>query len=956
MSCRTKPDSCLGCALYDHGTDFSQVEGRCSLGVAIVAEASGEGEAREQLPLRPWAPSGAILERTLRRLSYSRDQFAVTNILRCRPRANLLDGMPYEQSAIRHCQPNLLAMLRQFRPKVIITLGNLPFRSITGISGKQRSISHLRGYVFRALPEFCAAAGDPNLVVVPTFHPAFLRRGAIHLTGVLARDIQRAVNIRAGKDTSFILDMPVDEFDPECMSAWLAQHNLRYQTHPTLRDLDLFCRDVKARSDAWQALSPDAQRASLLALSYDLETRESKDLDEDASDGFTDTQIQLVQFSIEPRSGIAMSWSDDFIRATRWLLKLPLPKVGHNVFLFDNRVLRAVGKRDFNNRDYFYPNGTINDTLQQFHFWQPDLPAHLQAASSFVQFEFPWKHLSGTNLPFYGVCDTDAALRVYQMMRKTMAERGIWDDPQPGRNALGYVNQVEALRPILADMEDRGFPVDDARRLALDAEFAQAQKESLAELDASFPNDIRKLHPKTGYKGVPPQVKPLLAAGQTPAEIATQVFYDSSDANGTPGDSYRYELRSFEDLVFDEQSRIIATAVERWCRVYQFSPNSSQQLLAYIKHKRHVVPTKKTGEDTTGKKELERLADKHKDNFYRKVIECRELGKMRGTFIEGFKPRKEDGRVHTTFTFDTATGQLSSRSPVNFQNVPKHGRLAKPIRSMFVDAGGKKVVEWDFKSYHVLTTGFEAKSKAYMRMARLDMHSFVAWHFLKLPGADGLFDLPDDELAAKLKWLKSDEKRKYVRDNQCKRAILGLGYGMGVRKLYDMNREYFENEGQARKLQQVIKALFPEVFRWQNQVRDLAHRQQYLRNRFGMIRWFYEVYSPDGRGGWKPGEQSEQAIAFLPASNAFGNIREAMKELQRRGLCEKWEMVNTVHDSLVFLVDPVQMDSHLTDVYDVLHAPSKVLIDPEMAPNGLVVDVEVSVGDNWGEMKAVEYP
>jgi hypothetical protein len=280
--------------------------------------------------------------------------------------------------------------------------------------------------------------------------------------------------------------------------------------------------------------------------------------------------------------------------------------------------------------------------------------------------------------------------------------------------------------------------------------------------------------------------------------------------------------------------------------------------------------------------------------------------------------------------------------------------LANPIREMFRDTGGKLLVEWDKKSYHIMTTGWCARDKQYMRMARLDMHSFVTWHFLRLPGADGLFDLPDDELAAKLKWLKSDEKRKHVRDFQVKHATLGVGYGMGVNKLYDMNREYFDSLAQAKALRGMLEGLFPKVFHWQDRIKELAHRQGYLLNDFGAIRWFYEVIAPDGRGAWKPGDQAEEAVAFLPASLAFGDMRELMKEVARRGLDEKWEQVNTVHDSLVYLVEPSRLEEHCAEMYPVLSAPSKVLVDPDLAPGGLVVDVDCMAGANWAEMKEVE--
>lgn len=1293
----------------------------------------------------------------------------------CRPKDNFLDGAPWEDAAIHQCKPNLLQAISKFKPRVLLALGNVPFRNLTGIRGTQRSISHMRGYVFRALPEYCQAAGIRDLLVVPTFHPSFLRRGAIHLFGVFSRDIQRAVNIAQGKDRSFILDPPVDASDDsaswdmlagvdplamtpeqyqqayqdwkarerERVAAWLERYKLRYITHPTMQQLDAFCRDAKAKAEAWQALSPDMQAASTLALSFDTETYESASLDEDASDGFSDTRIRLYQATTEPGAGIAVQWDQTGIAVAKFLQRLRMPKVAHNGYLFDNKVLRAVGKRDFMNDDYLTPAGPMHDTMTMFRYWQPDLPAHLQFAASFCQFPIAWKHFNGSNLELYGIFDVDAALRTYYTMRKTMEDLGIWGDYVPGRSAAGYVAMVEEVRPILADMEDRGFPVDDERRRGLGVEFDAAEVELIAELDKMVPNEARKVTPKvkgvvTGYAGVPDRVKELLelmrptavpefreveeeytkkdpvtkekvqatrtivldAAGNkvtkkfrdeqvkaamqarwqgvTAEELAWVASWkqneppekDEETGEEIPGDVYWYERRQVAQ--FEIEGRLTPGRLA-WVRVYEFSPNSPTQLKGYIEAKGHEIPTdRKTGESSTNKTNLARMADKYDDVFYTKVIECREVRKMKGTYIDGFRPHA-DGRVHTTFTFDTGTMQLSSRNP-NVQNVVKNGRLAKAVRSMIREEG-KQIVEWDYKSYHVLTTGFEAQSASYMRLARLDMHSFVAGHFLKCWDAFKIVSQTDQELMELFKWFKADANRKFVRDKkakpciaegelvltdqglvpiekitlahrvwdgvewvrhggviyqgikevitydgltatkchrvvtrdgdsisfeaaasrmvrlestgsagtpirtrhrdkleasakerllaracemrdlwsreddrpaqfdsrwnygmpelhadqvsasrsarpeircdrsamllsplqvlqglwssrnnlqvrvtECVRAvrdsasssrelqgsgdrqdrqqqtlragefkvgnsqgtnsqstqycvdsdstrssvdqgmgqslhgkldqktsdtagtdwradrgdsysictepilqdlaptkevarfarvydivdagprrcytvsnklvfncILGIGFGLGANKLYDMNRESFESVKEAQLFQDTLRGLFPEVFRWQEEVRQTAHRQGYLKNRFGALRWFYEVYAPDGKGGWKPGEQSEQAIAFLPASHAFGNIRENMKAIQRAGLAEKWNLCSTVHDSLLFLIPEGEkaLEQHQRDVYPLLYAPSTVLTHPVLAPKGLMVDVECSVGPDWASLKEV---
>src|SRR5216684_2691659 len=98
---------------------------------------------------------------------------------------------------------------------------------------------------------------------------------------------------------------------------------------------------------------------------------------------------------------------------------------------------------------------------------------------------------------------------------------------------------------------------------------------------------------------------------------------------------------------------------------------------------------------------------------------------------------------------------------------------------------GNILTEWDFKSCHIITLGFLAEDLNYMRLGRLDMHSFVAGHFLKLWNGFEIFKESDEELLARFKWLKSDPVRKRVRDDQAKHGILGIGNGLKAKGLYE---------------------------------------------------------------------------------------------------------------------------------------------------------------------------
>ena len=897
MAMRSKPSTCDGCPCAAHGTDFSRVDGTGSLGLMICAEASGEFEQREGVPLVKWAPAGSVLQRTFTRMGLDRQMFSLTNCLRCRPKNNWLVGAPWEFSALNHCRPNLEAAIAERQPRAILALGDTALRELTGEAGEARGVGHLSGYVLK---------GPQDIPVIPAYHPAFIRRGKAAYQGFFSRNLQRAINAASGKDREWIWDLEEGVKDGR----------IRYQVHPSIDEARSFANRVSSNLGA--------------VVSYDIETFESASLDEDARDGFTDTRIRLIQFSLAGGEGIAFPWEGEYRRIAGQIIRGGNPKCGHNLWLFDNKVLAACGAREGID---LTPRGTIHDTLQMFHHWQPDLPAHLQFAAQFVNFPFPWKHLAATDLEFYGCVDVDATLRLYNFLLQVLQRDQIWDAPS---GAYGYVGQVANVRPVLAAMEDRGLPVDDAERLKLDGEFDLAQQELDQELQPRVPPEILGLEPRRGKKG----------------------NYDYGYIR-EPKDTTGMVQRAFNVAAISESGEPITQSVTRWCRVVCFNPNSPEQLKRYMDSKSHRRPKSKKSEnedgspkDTTEKKELVRLAQRHSDTFYLKVIEYRELSKMRGTYIEGFKPH-EDGRVHTTFTFDTGTGQLTSRNP-NVQNFPKHGRLAKPVRRMIAAPDGYELSEWDYKSYHVLTTGFCAEDASYMRMARLDMHSFVAGCFTK-DWTPNIMEEDDAALLDRFQWFKAESGRKRIRDKQAKPTILGVGFGMGARRLYQENLEHFPNEATAKRFLDLLQSLFPRVFEWQHRIRKQAHEQTFLRSPFGHIRRFYEVFVWDGKkGGWKNGDQAEEAVAFLPANYAFGNIRETMKALDRSGCATRYGLMNNIHDSVMFCYPRKLRDQHIAEVHPILTAPSKVLIHPTLAPNGLSVDVEANFGQNWSEMREVK--
>ena len=483
----------------------------------------------------------------------------------------------------------------------------------------------------------------------------------------------------------------------------------------------------------------------------------------------------------------------------------------------------------------------------------------------------------------------------------------------------------------------------------------------------------------------------------------------------------------------------------RWAWIEPFLPNAWQQVLRYIKFqesqersqlmekfqmkhpgcspgeaesyagrnaKWSVPRDYKTGKETTGEADLRRLGTKTGDLVIPLVLEYREVNKLRGTYVQGWKPsgitefseeilhENEDGsviassnviitrkvgRVHPSFGFRPATGQLSSENP-NGQNFPVHSQLAHKMKSMLVAEPGSVLINFDYKSFHVLTLGFEAQDPLYMRMARNDMHSFFALcGLLKLEPPEKVVELPDGELRLKLKWYRKQPTTfsqfggytfDQVRNEKAKKAILGIGFGQMERSLYMLNPESYSNIAEAKLVLEMLDELFPLPAKWRQKVRLLADEQHYLVTRHGYIRRFWDVfhrrpvspnYEPrrgdfiylDRRGQkWvkKPGDDHESCIALLASNDAFGTIRSVMIKLTEKGLDERFQLTNQIHDSLVFNCPIARKEECLEVVRREMEAPNLYLTDPKVAPDGLSCQAEAKIGPDLDSMEEYVFP
>jgi len=560
-----------------------------------------------------------------------------------------------------------------------------------------------------------------------------------------------------------------------------------------------------------------------------------------------------------------------------------------------------------------------------------------------------------------------------------------------------YQTYFRNLHPILKGMANRGIPIDNARREELRTLINREDAEVTAKIQSIVPAEVLSTKQKNGFKNPPlleceechlkTREDHICGVGPADSLFAQQggelvSYADLAAAHGLvlrevtisgAAEKCRCSTKNRSSCSVCHGTGIIpaGTVEMRWATPVEFNPNSRPQVIRFMKFLHHPVPksAKKVDangdpSDTTDVKDLERLYVKTKHPIYPLLIEKRQMTKMLGTYVDGWAPGK-DGRIHTTWTFQTATWQLSSRAP-NLQNGIKRGRSegqrarSELFNRMQRAEPGHILVNLDFKSFHAQTTACEAGLPDYLRLAKIDIHSFIACHFLKLPERFDLLKWSDADLKAFLSDLKKDKSRKFhgmifsdIR-SKSKAASLGIGFGMGPRKLYMQYKEDFENQREAESMHgMIMHELFPGLLKWQNSVKARAAEDHQLINRFGAIRHFYDVQRWDRKTQkMVGGDQAEAAIAFLPASNAFGMIRWAMLNLEQTGLCERYELINTIHDSLVLHPLIEEADDAISAYLKIMQAPCPMMVYPGVTgPEGLSVEVEAAKGDCLAEAK-----
>ena len=149
---------CLDCDLCLNRNTIVSGFGDPHAKIMFIGEAPGYQENKHGIPFI--GDTGQMLNKLLDMFGFSRDKVYVTNIIKCRPPNNATPT----HVQIETCKKYVIQEINTVKPRIIVPLGGIAFRTLTG--NVNLSISQARGI---PIP-------TDKFVILPMFHPSYVMR------------------------------------------------------------------------------------------------------------------------------------------------------------------------------------------------------------------------------------------------------------------------------------------------------------------------------------------------------------------------------------------------------------------------------------------------------------------------------------------------------------------------------------------------------------------------------------------------------------------------------------------------------------------------------------------------------------------------------------------------------------------------------------------------------------
>lgn len=155
---------CADCSLCDSRRQVVIGAGPLSAQIVVVGEAPDAEDGESGVPF--CGPSGRFLRDAMKDAGVEPDECYLTNILGCRPPENREPS----RKEIGACLPRLSALLLAIRPSVVVAMGGVALKTLTG----ERSVFQARGRLLTSEVEFGRLSA--NFDTLATLLPSYVAR------------------------------------------------------------------------------------------------------------------------------------------------------------------------------------------------------------------------------------------------------------------------------------------------------------------------------------------------------------------------------------------------------------------------------------------------------------------------------------------------------------------------------------------------------------------------------------------------------------------------------------------------------------------------------------------------------------------------------------------------------------------------------------------------------------
>lgn len=627
-------------------------------------------------------------------------------------------------------------------------------------------------------------------------------------------------------------------------------------------------------------------------------------------------------------------------------------KVAHN-FKFEHGWWLKYGIR---------PRGVILDTMLMKYLLNEKRPHDLKslAYSFFPQYanysikgedtertpeevvQF-WSNVPLETLAPYNALDSDLCLRLAIYLEQRIRECGFYQL---------YRNLLEMASYNLAEVESRGYLVD---RPYLDG-LCESYKTKIEEAEAKMyavPSLI-----KYNKKRVKAAKKALLDGLLEQIEIKTNELDSTTDKKKLG--SLQRSITNLQKK-YDNYSAGVGLTKKDKESLQPLNLKSVKQLIDFLYYNKYGLrlPIIKYTEDKKTKKPtknpatsedvLLELKDKDETGFIETLLKYREITKLYSTYIVGIRDiLNPDNTLHGSFLIHgTVTGRLSSRNP-NLQNMPRD-TTAKDIKYMFVCPKGKVMMQLDYSQAELRVVAGWSQDKQMLEWFRVghDIHLATACKKYKISYEDAykIYSNEDDP----------DFKIWKVRRKQAKTIGFGVLYQQGPNHL----KESLSTPDHKATKEEAIEFLdewfdtFPRIRKFVKKQQKFAEEHGYVVSPFGRKRRLPEARNKREQGKYAKALRDAVNAPIQGTASDFALFSSILirEQIMQGKLPASIEQIGTIHDSLMFYIDPKDMNDEVVD-----HL-FNICKDPDTQKyfgfklKGITMAVDFELGLRWSKLK-----